>query len=164
MIGGLILQESLEDARIAKVTVITRKPTGITHEKLVEVLHHDFSDFSPIASLFENIDITYFCLGIYTGAVDRETFRTITVEYTKVFADMLKAKSPNASFVFLSGQGADRKEKSRVMFAKDKGIAENYLLSKKFNALTVFRPGYIYPVTPRKEPNMSYVLFRKYIP
>ena len=74
---------------------------------------------------------------------------------------MLKQQSPNATFCFLSGQGADSSEKSRILFAKEKGIAENYLLRLQFANTYIFRPGYIYPVTPRKEPNFSYKVMRK---
>ncbi len=54
---------------------------------------------------------------------------------------------------------ADSTEKSRILFAREKGIAENYLLSLNFKT-HIFRPGYIYPETPRKEPNFSYKLMR----
>jgi hypothetical protein len=47
-----------------------------------------------------------------------------------------------------------------VLFAKAKGIAENYILSLKFPHTYIFRPGYIYPVEPRKEPNLLYKIFR----
>ncbi|MEO5644004.1 MAG: hypothetical protein ABIQ40_20500 [Bacteroidia bacterium] len=47
-----------------------------------------------------------------------------------------------------------------MQFARDKGAAENYLISLKFDRLYIFRPGYIYPVTPRKEPNFSHKLMR----
>ena len=56
--------------------------------------------------------------------------------------------------------GADEKEKSKMLFAREKGKAENYLKSLNFGAVHIFRPGYIYPVTQRKEPNFSYKLMR----
>ena len=56
----------------------------------------------------------------------KDEFRKITVDYTVSFATALKKGSPNAVFCFLSGQGADRTEKSRMMFARDKGHAENF--------------------------------------
>ncbi len=164
MIGGLILQECLQSEDIDKVVVISRRKTGVKHEKLQEIIHGDFLDFSSIEQYFKNIDVAYFCIGVYTGAVSRSKFREITVSYTKTFADTLKINSPDSAFCFLSGAGADRKEKSRMMFAKDKGIAENYLIQKDFESLHIFRPAYIYPVTPRKEPNFTYKLSRKLYP
>ena len=46
------------------------------------------------------------------------------------------------------------------MFARDKGMAENYLLKLKLKSIHIFRPGYIYPVMPRNEPNILYRLMR----
>jgi len=164
MTGGLVLQECLNSPEIGKVISIGRRASGLRHEKLTEVIHTNFLDYSTIEEHFENIDIAYFCIGVYTGAVSRDEFRTITIDYTKSFANMLKSKSPGATFCFLSGAGADQKEKSRMMFAKDKGIAENFLIRQQFRQLHIFRPAYIYPVTPRKEPNFTYKLSRKLYP
>ena len=41
----------------------------------------------------------------------------------------------------------------RIAFARYKGEAENALLAAGFHAVYIFRPAYIYPVKPRKEPN-----------
>jgi hypothetical protein len=46
------------------------------------------------------------------------------------------------------------------LFAKSKGIAENILKNLKFKQLNIFRPGYIYPVEKRKEPNTFYRIIR----
>jgi uncharacterized protein YbjT (DUF2867 family) len=45
-----------------------------------------------------------------------------------------------------------------------KGEAENALLATGFLHVYIFRPAYIYPVEPRKEPNFSYRLFRAIYP
>lgn len=164
MIGGLVLQECLQSTNISKVTSFVRKESGIKNNKLTEVVVNDFTNYSVYEEYFKSIDIVYFCVGVYTGAVSRDEFRKITVDYTKAFADKLKELSPNAAFCFLSGAGADQKEKSRMMFAKDKGIAENYLLKKHLKQLTIFRPAYIYPVKKRKEPNFTYRLTRRLYP
>lgn len=164
MIGNLILNQCLRRNDVHKVTSIVRRKSGKEHKKLIEVLHNDYENFKPIQDTFTNQDICFYCVGVYTGQVSRDEFRKITVEYTRSFAGMLRAKSPHAVFCFLSGQGADRTEKSRMMFAKDKGIAENYLLSLGLKTLFIFRPGYIYPVTPRVEPNLTYKIFRTLYP
>jgi len=41
-----------------------------------------------------------------------------------------------------------------------KGIIENRLSKMGFKAFHALRPGYIYPVTPRKEPNFTYRISR----
>ena len=64
----------------------------------------------------------------------------------------------------MSGQGADLKEKSRMSFARYKGMAENYLMSLDLGGLHIFRPGYIYPVEKREEPNLAYRIYRRLYP
>ena len=164
MIGGLILEEALKSDEVAQVISISRRPSKISHTKLKEVIHDQFLDYLAIKHLFSNIDSAFFCIGVYTGSVTQEELKKVTIDYVFAFADMLKECSPNATCVFLSGMGADRSEKSKISFVRYKGIAENYLLSKNFKELYIFRPGYIYPITPRTEPNVSYTLYRFFYP
>jgi nucleoside-diphosphate-sugar epimerase len=160
MIGGLILQNCLNNPEINKITTLVRKKTGLVHEKLNEIVHDNFLDFSAIENAFQNQDVCFYCIGVYTGQVSKDEFAKITIDFTKAFATVLRKNNDKTTFCFLSGQGADSTEKSNVMFARDKGIAENFLFSLKFNQTYTFRPGYIYPVTKRVEPNFLYRLMR----
>jgi uncharacterized protein YbjT (DUF2867 family) len=146
------------------VTSIGRKKCGISHPKLTEVLHRDFADCSALATTLSGQDAAVFCLGAYTGAVSEEELHTITVDYTVEFARVLHGSSPSAAFSFLSGNGADQSGRSRIPFARYKGEAENALLAAGFPHVYLFRPAYIYPVKPRKEPNFSYRLLRATYP
>jgi hypothetical protein len=47
-----------------------------------------------------------------------------------------------------------------MAFARYKGEPEKALLGEGFPNVYLFRPAYIYPVEPRKEPNLSYRLLR----
>jgi uncharacterized protein YbjT (DUF2867 family) len=90
--------------------------------------------------------------------------RTVTVDYTVEFARVLRGSSPDASFSLLSGDGADPTVRSRMAFARYKGEAEKVLLAAGFPHVYLFRPAYLYPVEPRKEPNLSYRLVRVICP
>lgn len=160
MIGSLILENCLQRADVGQVTTISRKLSGIQHPKLKEVLHDDYLDYSLMMDKLSNQQVCFFCIGVYTGQVAPEEFRKITVDYTTAFAKALRQQNEKTTFCFLSGQGADQKEKSRIMFARDKGAAENRLLQLHFERTHIFRPGYIYPVQKRKEPNFLYRLMR----
>jgi nucleoside-diphosphate-sugar epimerase len=160
MIGKLILQICLKRDDVAKVTSITRKPLDMYHPKLIELIHTDFLDYSNIEHNLKNQDVCFYCIGVYTGQVPTAEFKKITVAYTEIFANALKKNNETVSFCFLSGQGADSSEKSSVLFAREKGIAENILFNLKFKRTHIFRPAYIYPVTPRIEPNFFYKLIR----
>jgi len=164
MVGGYALRYALDDAAVRSVTSIGRRKLGVSHPKLNEVLHQDFLDCSALAEALSEQDAAVYCLGTYTGSVPDTELRTITAGYTIEFARVLRASSPNAAFSFLSGSGADPTGRSRLAFARYKGEAEKALLAAGFPGVYLFRPAYIYPVQPRKEPNPGYRLLRGVYP
>jgi uncharacterized protein YbjT (DUF2867 family) len=164
MVGGYALRYALENSAIGSVTSIGRKKIGISHPKLSEIQHGDFSDCSALAGTLLGQDAVVFCLGTYTGSVSDAELRTITSGYAIEFARVLDRSSPGAAFSFLSGNGADPTGRSRMPFARYKGEAENALLAAGFPHVYLFRPAYIYPVQPRKEPNFSYRFLRGVYP
>jgi len=164
MVGGYALRYALEHLEVERVTVIGRRNVGLSHPKLNEVLHSDFTDCSSLVDVLSHQDAVVFCLGAYTGVVSDAELRRITVDYTIEFARVLHISSPNTVIAFLSGSGADPTEQSRISFARYKGKAENALSAAKFPQVYIFRPAYIYPVEPRKEPNFSYSLLRMIYP
>lgn len=164
MVGGSALRFALAEPRVVSVTAIGRRKLGISHPKLIEVLHRDFAHCAPLTGALVGQDAALFCLGAYTGSVSDADLRAITVDYAREFALALKASSPDAAFAFLSGSGADPTGRSRIAFARYKGQAENALLGAGFPHVYVFRPAYIYPVEPRKEPNFGYRLLRAIYP
>jgi uncharacterized protein YbjT (DUF2867 family) len=164
MVGGYALRHALEHSAIDSVTAIGRRKLGISHPKLREVVHPDFADCTALVSALSGQHAAVFCLGTYTGAVSEPELRTITVDYTVEFARVLRHSSPDAVFSFLSGSGADPTGRSRLPYARYKGVAEKALIDGGFPRVYIFRPAYIYPVEPRKEPNFSYRLLRGIYP
>jgi uncharacterized protein YbjT (DUF2867 family) len=164
MVGGYALRYALDNSEVKSVTSIGRKKLGISHPKLKEVLHQNFADCSPLASVLSNQDAVVYCLGTYTGSVSDEQLRVITADFTIEFARVFRDRSPDAAFSFLSGSGADPTGRSRLAFARYKGQAEKALLAAGFPRVYLFRPAYIYPVEPRKEPNFNYRLIRAIYP
>jgi uncharacterized protein YbjT (DUF2867 family) len=164
MVGGDALRYALDHPAVARVTAIGRRKPGLTHPKLNEVLHRDFADCSALAPALLDQNAAIFCLGTYTGSVSDAELRKITVDYTVEFARVLHGSSAGAAFSFLSGSGADQTGRSRMAFARYKGEAEKALLAAGFPRVYIFRPAYIYPVEPRKEPNFSYRLLRAIYP
>ncbi len=164
MVGGYALRHALGHPAVGRVTSIGRRKLGLSHPKLTEVLHPDFADCSALAETLSGQDAAIFCLGTYTGSVSDAELRKITVDYTVEFARVLHGSSPDAAFSFLSGSGADPTGRSRMAFARYKGEAEKALLAAGFPRVYIFRPAYIYPVEPRKEPNFNYRLLRAIYP
>jgi len=164
MVGGYALRYALDHPAIGRVMTIGRRKIGIADPKLDEVLHRDFTDCSPLAERLSGQDAAIFCLGTYTGSVSDAELRKVTVDYTVEFARVLHGSSPEAAFSFLSGNGADQTGQSRMAFARYKGEAEKALLGQGFPHVYLFRPAYVYPVEPRKEPNLNYRLLRAIYP
>ncbi|MCA8910978.1 MAG: NAD(P)H-binding protein, partial [Planctomycetes bacterium] len=138
MIGGLALRGCLDDDAVGAVTVLVRRPIGIDHPKLSEVIHSDYADYSGVADALVGQDAALFCLGAYTGSVPDDEFRKITVDYAVNFARALHPASPDAAFCFLSGAGADQTGRSRMAFARYKGEAEKTLLGVGFPRVHIF--------------------------
>ena len=159
MIGGLVLNHCLNSDKIQNVISLVRKSTGIQHQKLNEVVIADFENYANHENLFRDIDVAFFCLGAYTGQVDDNYLKKVTVDFAVQFAKTLRANSPKAKICLLSGAGADNTEKSRISFARYKGITENQIKNTGLEFYS-FRPGYIYPVESRNEPNFYYRIFR----
>jgi uncharacterized protein YbjT (DUF2867 family) len=164
MVGGYAVRYALDHPAIRSVTAIVRRKLGMSHSKLKEILHQNFADSSALAEALSGQDAAVYCLGTYTGSVSDAELRAITADYTIEFARVLRSSSPNAAFSFLSGNGADPTGRSRLAFARYKGQAEKALLAAEFPRVYIFRPAYIYPVEPRREPNLSYRLLRGIYP
>src|SRR6201998_3876419 len=164
MVGGYALRYALDHPAVSRAMTIGRRKIGMSHPKLEEVLHPDFADCSALAEPLSGQDAAVYCLGAYTGAVPNAVLRKITADYTIEFARVLRSSSPDAGFSFLSGSGADPTGRSRMAYARYKGEAEKALLGAGFPRVYIFRPAYIFPVEPRKEPNFSYRLLRSVYP
>jgi NAD dependent epimerase/dehydratase family enzyme len=54
MVGNLALSNCLSREDANKVTIITRRKTGIVHPKLTEVVHDNFMDFLTYVDMSQN--------------------------------------------------------------------------------------------------------------
>jgi uncharacterized protein YbjT (DUF2867 family) len=164
MVGSIVLELCLQSSEISEVIALVRRSTQKAHAKYKEVIVDDFLHYEPYIHLFKGVDVVFYCLGVYTGAVPAEEFRKINVDYPLILAKSIYSQSPTATFCLLSGQGADNTEKSKMQFARDKGAIENALMNLNFKSFYSLRPGYIYPTTKRKEPNLFYKISRLLYP
>ena len=114
----------LADPGVSVVRAITRRTLSISHPTLHQVHCSEFVNLEGIAQQFEAVDCCLFCLGTSVRNVNGEDqYREIHETYALAAARTLLAKSPNASFVYLSGAGA--KGTSRMMWARVKAAAED---------------------------------------
>jgi uncharacterized protein YbjT (DUF2867 family) len=146
MIGQGVLRECLRDLVVTRVLVVTRSPTGQQHQKLEELRHEDFLDFTPVADKLTGYDACFFCLGISSAGLSEADYRRVTYDYTLAAAELLARRNPQMTFIYVSGAGTDASGAGRSMWARVKGQTENALVKLPFKATYLFRPGYIQPL------------------
>lgn len=145
MVGEGVLHECLIDSRVEQVLVISRKPSGILHPKLKEILINDFMDISSIKDSLHPYNACFFCLGISSIGVKEQEYTRLTYDLTINFAETLVQVNPDMTFCYVSGAGTDSTEKGKSMWARVKGKTESHLFKLPFKRVFAFRPAYIRP-------------------
>lgn len=161
--GSGVVRACLDHPEVREVRVLTRRPLGIDHEKLVEVLHDNFLDYTAVEERFAGLDACYWCLGVSQSKVRREAdYHRITYEFTMEAAKVLERSNPGMTFCFLSGLGTDETGRSRMMWARVKGKAEADLLKMDLEVYN-FRPGFIHPIKGAKSSTLTGTLLYPFI-
>lgn len=146
MVGQGVLRECLRDPAVKSVLAIGRNPSGQQHDKLRDLVHDDFNDFSKIRPELAGYDACFFCLGVTSVGQTEDHYRKLTYDITLAAATPLAELNPQMTFVYVTGQGTDSTEKSQLMCARIKGKTENDLRKLPFKAAYMFRPGIIRPM------------------
>ncbi|KAI0252952.1 hypothetical protein BJV78DRAFT_1390199 [Lactifluus subvellereus] len=171
-VAGLgILRVLLADSGVSHVTYLGRRPlppwvvlpggtsadnASPTHPKLSTIEHNDFLTYpSTLQRTIAEHDACIWALGISAVGMSEDKYTEITVGYLDTLLSALKETDAGTTespfrIVFISGQGADSKENSRVLFSRVKGRAENNLVRAVEESggrlgTTIMRPGYFYP-------------------
>lgn len=144
MVGEGVLHECLLDPTVEQVLLINRKPSGISHAKLREIVHSDFLNLTPIENQLAGYNACFFCLGVSSVGMNNEEYRRLTYDLTLYFAQVVASHNPDLTFCYVSGAGTDSTEKGRSAWARVKGATENALL-KLFKNAYMFRPGFMLP-------------------
>ncbi len=146
MIGQGLVRECLRDESIKEVVLVGRSASGVQHAKLTEHVVSDFSALDGLSELATRTDVCFWCLGVSSNGMSEEAYRRVTLDLTVQVARQLVGWNPRMTFVFVSGTGADSSGKSRVMWARVKGAAENAVLGMPFRLSYAVRPAFIQPL------------------
>ncbi|HSP16456.1 MAG TPA: NAD(P)H-binding protein [Thermoanaerobaculia bacterium] len=159
MIGQGVFRECLRDPDVERVVSVVRKETGTRNPKLREVVHGDFSDFSPIEPELAGADACLFTLGVTSAGMSEEDYRRVTYDIAIAAAKTFLRLNPGSTFAFVSGAGTDSTERGRTMWARVKGATENALLAMPFRAAYMFRPAAIQPLHGIRSRTRIYRIF-----
>jgi uncharacterized protein YbjT (DUF2867 family) len=146
MVGEGVLHVSLNHPGVESVLVLGRKPCGVSHPKLTEIVHGDFFDYAPIETRLAGYNACFFCLGVSSIGMNEKDYTHITYDLTMEAARTLSKLNPEMTFCYVSGMGTDGTEKGRSMWARVKGKTENDLQKLPFKGVYLFRPGFIKPI------------------
>jgi uncharacterized protein YbjT (DUF2867 family) len=158
MVGEGVLLECLAHPGVEQVLVVNRKPGGIAHPKLREIVHADFFNLAPIAGQLTGYNACFFCLGTSSVGMSQEQYKRTTYDLTLNLAQLLAQSTPEMTFCYVSGMGTDTSEQGRSAWARVKGATENALLRLFPNAY-MFRPGAMKATPGQKNLKTSYKLF-----
>ena len=142
MVGEGVLLECLNHPEVEQVLVINRKPGGVSHPKLREVLHTDFFDLAPIEPQLIGYNACFFCLGVSSLGMSKEDYKRITYDLTLNAGQVLARLNPEMTFCYVTGAGTDSSEQGRIAWARVKGATENALM-RLFKQSYMFRPGFM---------------------
>jgi uncharacterized protein YbjT (DUF2867 family) len=155
MVGEGVLHVCLQHTAIEQVLIVNRKPAGVQHPKLKEVIHQDFYDLSAVEEHLKGYDACFFCLGVSSVGMKEADYTKVTYTLTMHFGQTVARLNPGMVFCYVSGAGTDSTEQSRLMWARVKGRTENHLMGLDLQAYAI-RPGFIKPIPGLQHINPLY--------
>lgn len=137
LVGTRLVEQLLLNPEVAKITLLVRKPTGVSNPKLTEKII-DFDTFSENA-LAQNVDAVFCCLGTtLRKAGGKEAFKRVDFDYVvKLAVYAQRQKIPQ--FHVISAKGAN--QKAAVFYNRVKGHMESELAKlDKIKSIYIYRP------------------------
>jgi len=136
LIGKQLLNDLLSETYYDVVKAVTRRPLGVIHPKLVNVVI-DFDDLRLHANQLRADDV-FCCLGTtIRQAGSQEQFRKVDHDYPVMLAEVAKAEGAS-QYLLVSALGA--KASSSIFYNRVKGETERAIQNLGFESLHIFRP------------------------
>jgi uncharacterized protein YbjT (DUF2867 family) len=137
--GGSLLELALASPLVTEVRTISRRAITTGNVKHSGFQHGNLTDYAAVSDAFAGLDACFYCIGRATMLVQEEEYRILALDAPQAAAKELHARSPEAVFHYLSGQGASLA--SEQMWALTKAEAECALIDQ-YRAVC-WRPGAI---------------------
>lgn len=154
LIGGEVLTSCLANPAITSLITLTRRPLPLTHPKLTQITHTDFTAYSPtLLSTLSNASACIFALGLALpktpedGLLINQTFPLETAK--ALFANTVQGKE--FRFVYISGRLVEKDQARRLWLLRDarkmRGRTEVELLKlgdeTSGKEVHICRPGFV---------------------
>ena len=156
MVGQGVLRECLEAHDVTRVVAVVRRPTGIVHERLSELVVPDLTNLEAHRARLSTFDACFFCLGVSSLGMNEADYTRVTYDLTLSVARLLVQENLQMSFTYVSGAGTDSTGAGKRMWARVKGRTENALIALAFKGAYMFRPGVIQPMHAVRSKTAAY--------
>jgi N-acetyl-gamma-glutamylphosphate reductase len=93
MVGEGVLHECLMHPDVEEVLVINRRPCGVVHPRLKEILHGNFHDLSAIENHLYPYNASFFCLGVSSMGMKESEYHRLTYDLTIHMAEVLAQRN-----------------------------------------------------------------------
>ena len=164
LIGSAVVKAALASQELTELILAVRQPVPANDPRITQVQVKDFLQLAPLTESIRKADTLIWCLGISQTQVSRSDYEKITYDFTVAMIRACLENNPAIRFVFVSGDGADRTEKSRTLFKKLKGRAENALLHSGLQTVIIARPDAVRPRGKNKRAPFAYKLAYPFFP
>ena len=128
-VGDGLLKAAIASAEVDKVHVIARRTSprieaGVATGKVTLHLHEDFTNYSGLSEVLQEVDTVLWALGATSIGMDDDTYTWIHVDFPVAFVGewLLQRTIGPMSFHSVTGMGTD--SESDQHWVKEKGRAE----------------------------------------
>ena len=141
MVGAGALRVALEEPGVQAVLSVGRRPCGVTHPKLRELLLDDLFGIAAAEPQLAGYEACLWAVGISSVGLDEAAYAKVTEELTMLWARTLLRLNPRFSFCYCSAAGAG----GRTMWARVRQRVEGGLRAMPFEHAGCVRPAFIQP-------------------
>lgn len=136
LVGSQVLRLLLEDPTYSRVTVLARRELPLSHKKLEQRI----ASFDRLAQItdFPRVHDVFCCLGTtMKQAGSPDAFRKVDFTYVVELA-RVAVRHRASQFLVVTAVGAD--PRSRILYSRVKGEAEEAVRRLQFEGMQIFRP------------------------
>lgn len=141
MVGAGALRVALQDPDVEAILSVGRRPCGVVHPKLRELLLDDLFEVAPAERQLAGWDACLWAIGISSVGLDETAYAKVTEDLTLLWARTLLRLNPRFSFCYCSAYGAG----GSTMWARVRQRVEGALRAMAFEHAGCVRPGFIEP-------------------
>lgn len=141
MVGAGALREALAAPEVESVLSVGRRPSGVTHAKLQELVMPDLFDVASVEAQLTGYNACIWAVGISSFGMAESDYARVTEELTLTWARALLRLNPTIAFCYCSAGGAG----GPGMWARVRRRVETTLQAMPFRHVGAVRPGFIRP-------------------